>query len=54
MALHALPVPRHLLYTDCRMGLLEVNTGLRLNIYCKTEEREPLKEIMSNLPPPPQ
>ncbi len=44
--------PYTLLYKDCRMGLLEVNTGFRFNIDVKTEEREPVKEIMSKLPPP--
>ena len=43
--------PDTLLYKDCRMGLLEVNTGFRFNIDFKTEEREPVKEIMSKLPP---
>ena len=42
--------PETLLYKDCRMGLLEVNAGFRFNIDFKTEEREPVKEIMSNLP----
>jgi hypothetical protein len=43
--------PDTLLYKDCRMGLLEVNTGFRFNIDFKTEEREPVKEIMTKLPP---
>ena len=43
--------PETLLYKDCRMGLLEVNTGFRFNIDFKTEEREPVKEIMTKLPP---
>ena len=43
--------PDTLLYKDCRMGLLEVNAGFRCNIDFNTEEREPVKEIMSKLPP---
>ena len=44
--------PATILHKDCRMGLLEVNTGFRFNIDFKTEEREPVKEIMTKLPPP--
>jgi hypothetical protein len=43
--------PATLLDKDCRMGLLEVSTGFRFNIDFKTEEREPVKEIMPKLPP---
>ena len=45
--------PATLLYKDCMMGLLEVNIGFRFNIDFQTEEREPVKEIMSKLPPAP-
>ena len=43
--------PATILYTDCRMGLLEVNTGCRSNIDFKTDERDHVKDIMSKLPP---
>ena len=42
--------PTTLLYKDCKMGLLEANTGFKFNINCKTDKREPVKEIMSKLP----
>ena len=40
-----------LLYQDCKMGLLEVNTGFRCNVDFKTEDREPVKEITTKPPP---
>ena len=43
--------PDTLLYKDCRMGLLEVNTGCRFNIDFKADERDHDKEIMPELPP---
>jgi hypothetical protein len=42
--------PATILYKDCRMGLLEVNTGFRFNIDFKTDERDHVKAILANLP----